>query len=238
MKNVVLWEVAPCRSSVNRRSRGAFAFSFRVEKSSETSVHRKSTRRRIPEDGILQIIFVSVHAFNDNLAAGGPSREERYWNRGRNWCTLVSCLTSSWNIPPNRRLSVKGLYGVISTVTELLMSTVSIIWNSTQNILVSFLLALIQSQRRSQSYFKNGGLPPIIWFWWQAPWDSRHSNFIFQLNTYGYSPYVTSSLWFTIAAGSRQRSHSQVRVPRDSLHILLSQIRGPPPNLEGKSPYS
>jgi hypothetical protein len=45
---------------------------------------------------------------------------------------------------------------------------------------------------------------------------------IFQPNTCGYSPYVTSSLTrgmgpsFTIAAGPRQRSHSQVRVPRDS----------------------
>jgi hypothetical protein len=36
-------------------------------------------------------------------------------------------------------------------------------------------------------------------------------------------------LSFTIAAGPRQRSHSQVRVPQD--HILLSQIRDFP-NLE------
>jgi hypothetical protein len=43
-------------------------------------------------------------------------------------------------------------------------------------------------------------------------------------------------LSFTIAAGSRQRSHSRVQVPRDSWQILLSQIRDFT-NLEGRSPY-
>jgi hypothetical protein len=49
-------------------------------------------------------------------------------------------------------------------------------------------------------------MPPcskVDWFWTdqsqsyfttEAPCDSRHSNFIIQLNTCGYSPYVTSSL--------------------------------------------
>jgi hypothetical protein len=41
---------------------------------------------------------------------------------------------------------------------------------------------------------------------------------------------------FTIAAGPRQRNHSQVRVRRDSCHIWLSQIRDPP-KLESRSPY-
>jgi hypothetical protein len=41
MKNAVFWDVAPCRSCVNRRS-------------SETSVRTKYTRREIPEDGNLQ----------------------------------------------------------------------------------------------------------------------------------------------------------------------------------------
>jgi hypothetical protein len=40
MKNVVFWDVAPCRSCVNRRS-------------SETSIHTKYAWRNIPEDGIL-----------------------------------------------------------------------------------------------------------------------------------------------------------------------------------------
>jgi hypothetical protein len=37
------------------------------------------------------------------------------------------------------------------------------------------------------------------------------------------------------AAGSHQRSYSQVRVPRDSSHILLSQIQDSP-NLSGQVP--
>jgi hypothetical protein len=43
MKNSVSWDVAPCRSCVNRPS-------------SETSVHSKTTRLHIPEDGVLQVI--------------------------------------------------------------------------------------------------------------------------------------------------------------------------------------
>jgi hypothetical protein len=54
--------------------------------------------------------------------------------------------------------------------------------------------SLLTSESQSQSYFTTGGLPPMNSFWRQAPWDSRHSNFIFQLNTCGYGPYVTSSL--------------------------------------------
>jgi hypothetical protein len=42
-------------------------------------------------------------------------------------------------------------------------------------------------------------------------------------------------LSFTIAASSRQRSHSQVRIPRTHDHILLSQIRDSP-NLEDQVP--
>jgi hypothetical protein len=37
-------------------------------------------------------------------------------------------------------------------------------------------------------------LPPVSSSWRQAPWDSWHSNFTFQLNTGCYSPYVTFSL--------------------------------------------
>jgi hypothetical protein len=43
-------------------------------------------------------------------------------------------------------------------------------------------------------------------------------------------------LSFTIAAGPRQRSHSQVRIPRDSWpHFTVSDSRLPP-NLEGQVP--
>jgi hypothetical protein len=46
-------------------------------------------------------------------------------------------------------------------------------------------------QSWSQSYFTTGSLPPVSSLWRKAPWDSRHSNFIFQLNT---CSYITSSL--------------------------------------------
>jgi hypothetical protein len=42
MKYAVFWDMAPCRSGVNRRS-------------SETSVHTKSIRRHITEGGILHL---------------------------------------------------------------------------------------------------------------------------------------------------------------------------------------
>jgi D-serine deaminase-like pyridoxal phosphate-dependent protein len=42
-------------------------------------------------------------------------------------------------------------------------------------------------------------------------------------------------LSFIIAAGPRLRSHSEIRVPRDSDYILLSQIRDSP-DLEGQVP--
>jgi hypothetical protein len=94
----------------------------------------------------------------------------------------------------------------------------------------------------NQSYFTTGGLPPISSPWWQAP-RLTTSNFIFQLNTCGYSPYVTSSLtraWvlFTIAAGPRQRSHSQVQVLRDSWpHFTVSDMRLPQPGGPGPHIY-
>jgi hypothetical protein len=53
------------------------------------------------------------------------------------------------------------------------------------------------------------------------------TNFIFEMNTCGYSPYVTSSLTrmgllFTVAADPRQRSHSQVR-----MGLLFTVAAGP-----------
>jgi hypothetical protein len=69
----------------------------------------------------------------------------------------------------------------------------------------------------SQKYFTTGGLPPISSSWRQAPWDSRHSNVIFQLNSCGYIPYVTSE-----SRGTHDK-------------ISLSQIRDSP-NLEGQLP--
>jgi hypothetical protein len=47
-------------------------------------------------------------------------------------------------------------------------------------------------QFQNQNNFTTGSLLPIILSWRQAPWDSRP--IIFHLNTWGYSPRVTSSL--------------------------------------------
>jgi hypothetical protein len=76
MKNAVFWDVALCRSCVNRRFGGTWLqppahagsslANFSTMKmeaicSSETSVHTRSTQRHISEDGILQscILFVT-----------------------------------------------------------------------------------------------------------------------------------------------------------------------------------
>jgi hypothetical protein len=66
-------------------------------------------------------------------------------------------------------------------------------------------------------------------------------NFVFQLNTFGYSPYVTSSLtrgWvcrvqLLLVLASAVILRSESRVTHDQ--ILLSQIRDSP-NLEGQAP--
>jgi hypothetical protein len=80
MKNAIFWDVAPCRSCVNRLFGGTYrlhlqgrkirgwgtsvsrwlqtadfsTLKMEVIRTSETSVHARSTQRHIPEDGILQ----------------------------------------------------------------------------------------------------------------------------------------------------------------------------------------
>jgi hypothetical protein len=76
--------------------------------------------------------------------------------------------------------------------------------------------------------------------WRQAPWEQRLIYF-FQLNTCGCSPYVTCSLKrgriLTITADPGQRSHSRVRIPRDSRPYFsvsdstLPQPGGPGPRI-------
>jgi hypothetical protein len=75
MKNAVFWDVAPCRSCVNRRFGETYRLHIQGRKIrergtsvskwlrsairfSETSVHARSTRRHIPEDGTLQVFIV------------------------------------------------------------------------------------------------------------------------------------------------------------------------------------
>jgi hypothetical protein len=52
---------------------------------------------------------------------------------------------------------------------------------------------------------------------------------------WGFLSEQRTGLSFTISPGPRQRSHSRVRVPRDTYHILLSQIRDSL-NLESQVP--
>jgi hypothetical protein len=46
MKNAVFWDVAPCRSSVNRRFGGTYRLLFRVEKSRARNQHTAATCSR------------------------------------------------------------------------------------------------------------------------------------------------------------------------------------------------
>jgi hypothetical protein len=91
----------------------------------------------------------------------------------------------------------------------------------------------------SQSYFTTGGLPPISSSWLQAPWDSRPVFFSAEHLLSQCLCNILSDEWmglsFTTAAGPRQRSHSQVRVPRDSWpYFTVSDSRLPQPG--GPSP--
>jgi hypothetical protein len=59
MKNAIFWDVAPCSSCVNHLQLPAHAdfstLKMEAIRSSETLVHTGTTRRHIPEDGILDV---------------------------------------------------------------------------------------------------------------------------------------------------------------------------------------
>jgi hypothetical protein len=67
MKIAVFWDVAPCHSCVNRHFGETYRLHLQCRKicereheaavssALETSVHTRTTRRRIPENGILHI---------------------------------------------------------------------------------------------------------------------------------------------------------------------------------------
>jgi hypothetical protein len=93
----------------------------------------------------------------------------------------------------------------------------------------------------------------LLYDWWftanqfvlaTSPLRLTTSNFISQLNTCGYSPYVTSFLMrglvchLQLPASPRQRSHSQVRVTRYSrLFFTVSDSRVPQPGGRGLRIY-
>jgi hypothetical protein len=70
--------------------------------------------------------------------------------------------------------------------------------------------------------------------WRQTPWDSRP---VILFSNWTLVVIVLMGMLFTIAAGPRQRNHSQVRVPRDSWsHFTVSDSRlsqhgGPGPRI-------
>jgi hypothetical protein len=77
---------------------------------------------------------------------------------------------------------------------------------------------------------------------YDKPLETHDQYFFFQLNTCGYSPYVTSSLtrgWvcrlqLLLALASTVLLRSEGRGTHD--HILLPQVRDSP-NVEGQVPY-
>jgi hypothetical protein len=95
---------------------------------------------------------------------------------------------------------------------------------------------------QSQSHFTTCGLPSISSSWPQAPWDSRPVFFFSSENLWSKSLCNILSdesvgLLFTIAAGLRQLSHSQVRVPRDTRPQFPVSESRLPPTWRARSPY-
>jgi hypothetical protein len=58
LKNAVFWDVAPCRSYVNRRFGGTYR--LHLQGSSETSVYTRSTGRNIPVDALFIVPAVNT----------------------------------------------------------------------------------------------------------------------------------------------------------------------------------
>jgi hypothetical protein len=133
-----------------------------------------------------------------------------------------------------------------STVTDLVLiyesvtsSASAVRWLSlhrwTLNFWIAFSILLrlndsvtCELWNHSHSHFTTGFLLPVSSSWRQAPWDSRPV-ILFSNRTLGLWSFCNilsderMGLSFTIAAGPRQRSRSQVRAPRDSWpHFTVS----------------
>jgi hypothetical protein len=128
----------------------------------------------------------------------------------------------------------------VQSLLSLLFSPV-VDWWRFPTMYSTFVLTFLPAVRvKSQSYFTTGGLPPVSSSRRQTPWDSRLST-NFQVNSFGRSPYVTSSLdrgcvcclQLLLVLASAVILRFESRGIHD--HILLCQIRDFP-NLEGQVP--
>jgi hypothetical protein len=108
------------------------------------------------------------------------------------------------------------------------------------SLIVTIWIRQVQDPR-FQSYFTTGGSLPISFSWRHAPWEPRPV--FFKPNTCGHSLYVISSnertgVSFSIAADTRQRSHFQVRIPRELWpHFTVSDLSLPKPRRPGPLIY-
>jgi hypothetical protein len=97
-------------------------------------------------------------------------------------------------------------------------------------------------ESRGQSYFTTGGLPPIILCRREAPWESRpvisFANWTLAVIVFMWHPLWREDISIVYnCCWSRQRSHSQVRVPRNSWpHFTFSDSRLLP-TWRTRSPY-
>jgi hypothetical protein len=105
----------------------------------------------------------------------------------------------------------------------------------------------------ASTYFFHGTPPSELLYYWRftanhfvfvaVPLRLTTSKFFLRQNTCGYSPYVTSSLMRRCVSRLQmlippQRSHSRVRVPRESWpHFTLSESKLPQPGGPGSSIY-
>jgi hypothetical protein len=90
-KNAVFWDVAPCRSYVNRLFGGTYRLHLQGRKFRErgtsvsrwlqTAVHTRSTRRHIPKDGILlqYLLFIGATRFYLYNSTNYPPILNRDW---------------------------------------------------------------------------------------------------------------------------------------------------------------
>jgi hypothetical protein len=77
-----------------------------------------------------------------------------------------------------------------------------------------------------------------LFFWVRSPLRPTNKILFFELNTYGYRPYLTPSLTRGWVCWSHQRSHSEVWVPWDSCpHFTVSDSRLPQPGVPGPHIY-